>query len=126
MGCGDCISAIAHVSQGVSGLVKAAVGIDRPPEEVIRQRRDACRGCDRATRNPARLDRPAKGLTSLSQCRECGCLIAAKTAVASEQCPLGKWQAWAAQEGRERSTEGKDQGREEADRTADNGPSIDN
>jgi hypothetical protein len=110
MGCIDCLQTIAH---GAAGLAKAALGFDAAPAEVVRGRRDACRGCDQATRNPALADRPSRGLTSLSQCRECGCLIVAKTAIAGERCPLGKWESC------------EPTGAEGADRTPDEGRSID-
>jgi flavoprotein len=85
-----------RIFDGIAGLSKvglqlAGVPVDRASDAVTLARRDACRECPAATRNAARLDRRAKGLTSLSRCRECDCVIAAKTRLASERCPLGKW-----------------------------------
>jgi hypothetical protein len=86
------------VVQGAVGLAKVAAGkagVKVLLAEVfeVRQRRDACRECEHATRNQDRLDLPTKGLTTFSQCKLCGCLIAAKTLLADEQCPASppKW-----------------------------------
>lgn len=49
-----------------------------PPEPlrvslgVVQARRDVCRECPHATRNPDRLDRSTKGLTSESYCKLIG------------------------------------------------------
>ena len=77
--------------KGCKGLAMAALGIGRAEPEIIAQRRDACRTCDRATRNPSPRYVAAMGLTTLSRCQECGCFIAAKSMIAGETCPLGKW-----------------------------------
>ena len=86
MGCRNCL-------KGAVGLAKAALGIDAAPPAAVAERRDACRGCDRASRNPSPRHVAARGLTTLSRCAECGCFIAAKTQLAGETCPLGKWTA---------------------------------
>lgn len=78
------------IVRGCAGLAKAALGIAAPPAAVA-ERRDACRGCDRASRNPSPRHVAARGLTTLSRCAECGCFIAAKTLLQSETCPLNKW-----------------------------------
>jgi hypothetical protein len=90
-----CFEKLAH---GAAGLAKAGLqlvgfSIDRAPDQARRDRLDVCRGCDRATRNQKLADRPSKGLTRKSLCIECGCLITAKTMLASEQCPLQLWPA---------------------------------
>jgi hypothetical protein len=85
--CGDIIA-------GAVGLAKAAVGAEPVPPEVLQDRRDKCRECPHASRDPKRLDRPTKGLTVLSKCDLCGCFIAAKTKLASEACPDGRWPAY--------------------------------
>ena len=84
MRCGNCL-------KGAAGLAKVALGMDAAPDAVIAERRDACRMCDRATRNPSPRYVAAMGLTTLSRCQECGCFIAAKSMIAGETCPLGKW-----------------------------------
>jgi flavoprotein len=86
---------VVHGAVGLAKVAAQAVGlpVDQAPEMVIKARRDICRGCPNATLNAQRLDRPSKGLTTASQCRVCGCLIAAKTRLASEKCPASppKW-----------------------------------
>jgi hypothetical protein len=89
--CGDTVGKIIH---GAAGLARAATGIDAVPLTVLMQRRDVCRGCEYATRNPAPRYAVNKGLTSLSRCTRCHCFIAAKTQIGSEFCPLGLWKAF--------------------------------
>jgi hypothetical protein len=86
MGCCD------KIARGAVGLTKAAIGIDAVPLEVMQARREECRDCEHATRNPLRLNRTTKGLTSLSRCRKCDCFIAAKTKLGGEACPVGRWE----------------------------------
>jgi hypothetical protein len=86
MGCG-----CEKVIHGAVGLTKAALGVDAIPLEVMQARRDECRDCEHATRNPSPRYAVNKGLTSLSRCRKCDCLIAAKTKLAGERCPIGRW-----------------------------------
>jgi hypothetical protein len=70
---------------------KVMLRLDTVPAEVMLARRDQCRDCEFATRNPKRVNRSTKGLTSLSRCTKCDCFIAAKTQVGSEACPIGRW-----------------------------------
>jgi hypothetical protein len=86
-----CCNKTSTLAHGAIGVAKAALGFDRADEATVEARRNACRDCEHATRNPKRLDRPTKGLTTLSKCGLCKCYIAAKTANADEKCPLGKW-----------------------------------
>lgn len=85
---------IPTIGQAVHGL-KSIVGMASPDNRVMQplidERRNHCRNCEHATKNPKFLDKPSKGLTSVSQCRKCSCLIALKTMSAQEKCPLGKW-----------------------------------
>ena len=83
----------SRIVRGAVGLSKVGaqvvgIPIDQAPKKMVEQRRAICRQCEHATRNPARLDRPSKGLTSMSECKPCGCFIAAKTRLASEVCGL--------------------------------------
>lgn len=80
----------AWIKRGALGLAKAAaqsagLRVDQAAADVIDARRDRCRAC------PSARPVPAGNLSHWSHCRECGCLIAAKTRLASETCPLGKW-----------------------------------
>jgi hypothetical protein len=77
VGCGKII-------HGAAGLVKAATGIDRASDAEVERRRDICRSCPEAVPCVANVGRKCR-------CRLCGCLLRAKTAIASEQCPAGKW-----------------------------------
>lgn len=85
MSCRDCISTIAH---GIAGNVKAIVGIDRPPDDVIRARRRLCLDCEHA--EPL-IDAGVIVVGRKTRCGLCSCVIKSKTAVASETCPVGKW-----------------------------------
>jgi hypothetical protein len=79
MKCGDCL-------KGAAGIAKAALGIDRPDDSTIAARRAICRGCEHAEPCPLNIGRKCR-------CALCGCVLRAKTAVASEACPAGKWPA---------------------------------
>jgi hypothetical protein len=85
-------------------LIKVSLSLDRAPDAAIAARRDICRACPHATRKKEFLNRPSRGLTTLSRCGKltealkpgsipCGCFIALKTRLASESCPLGRWAA---------------------------------
>jgi hypothetical protein len=60
---------------------------------VMQQRRDICRECPHATRNPERVERSTKGLTSKSVCEMAGpkANIGNGTQRVDRRCPLGKW-----------------------------------
>jgi hypothetical protein len=84
---------------GAAGLAKAGlqlvgVSVDEVPATVLLERRDHCRECRAATKDPHPRYAVNKGLTALSVCRDCDCNIAAKTRLASEACPRGKWTTW--------------------------------
>jgi hypothetical protein len=90
----DCLS--SKILRGAVGLgTAAAIGLGIAPAQVsqdrVEDRRNKCRNCPAATRNPKYIDLPEKGLTAASLCRECKCNIKAKTMLADEKCPLGKW-----------------------------------
>lgn len=73
------------IAKGATGLTKAALRLDRADDQTISSRRDACRSCERSER------RSIAGVVQVRTCAACGCLIRAKSLVASERCPLGKW-----------------------------------
>jgi hypothetical protein len=81
--------------KGAAKLVQAAVAAatskGAASDEAVKARRDLCRECPEATRNLKYADHPSRGLSWLSRCGKCNCVIAAKTLLASESCPLGKW-----------------------------------
>lgn len=78
---------------GAVGITNAILRRDGLPQNIVSERRDTCRECDRASRNPNLMAHPCKGLSIRSRCLECDCFIFAKTRLASEKCPLGKWPA---------------------------------
>jgi hypothetical protein len=93
MNCGFCgAKAVKWLAGGVVGLTQAALGVGHAPPEAVAARREICRACEHATRSADQRFAAAKGLTSMSICRQCGCIIAAKTLLASRRCDLGKWE----------------------------------
>jgi hypothetical protein len=84
---------LVHGAIGLGKVAAQAAGakLDAADALIIAARRDLCRACDEATRTPSPKYAANKGLTTRSQCRKCSCFIAAKTRIASEACPLGKW-----------------------------------
>ena len=92
MGCCDQMKAKAGLlKRGVIGLGRVALRIGIASPSVIGDRRDLCRVCPEATRRDDWQDRPSQGLTTMSKCKLCRCIIAAKTQLKSEKCPAGKW-----------------------------------
>lgn len=92
---------LKHPWTAAKGAAKYAAAIaagDLADDETTARRRAICREC------PSRVRLTVKGATSESDwcgppfesrldaaLPTCGCLIAAKTAVASEPCPQGRW-----------------------------------
>lgn len=79
-------------AKGASKYLRAIILGDFVDENQQEQRLDKCRGClmlvDRQWCGPAfedHTDHPDPDQ------RSCGCLVFAKTAVASESCPQKKW-----------------------------------
>ena len=52
---------------------------DRVPKDVKKARVATCLACEKI---------------ELGICTECYCIVAGKTSIASEACPLGKWGAY--------------------------------
>ena len=91
-----CTKAIATAAHGAVGLTKTAmqavgIPIDQSPPEVAATRLEICRGCDELKRSTNPKFVSNRGLTNLSQCRKCSCIVKAKVGIKSEKCPLGKW-----------------------------------
>jgi hypothetical protein len=64
------------VTHGATGLVKAALGIDRCDDATLDMRRATCATCEHLQDG---------------RCGLCGCLLAAKQRLAGERCPAGLW-----------------------------------
>lgn len=80
----------SKIVSGVVGMAKVisqVVGlpVDQAPRRVVHERRDVCRKCPKASLNKTGI------LTNISSCDACNCIISAKTRIASEACPDGKW-----------------------------------
>ena len=96
-GCaGKAKRAASRVVSGVVGLSKVAmqavgIPVDQADAQTVQQRRDVCRECPHASKSDAARFTSFSGLTSRSTCDQCGCFIKAKTMIASEVCPKGKW-----------------------------------
>lgn len=52
--------------------------VERAPEDVAQKRLNICLSCDRF-------------MKTTRTCKECGCLMDAKTKIGYAFCPLGKW-----------------------------------
>ncbi len=84
MGCPDC----NRRSVSRRNLAAAPAGLSLT---VLQSRRDVCRQCDHASRNPDPRYAVNAGLTSLSVCGRAGKRVADLTAEPSGRCPLGGW-----------------------------------
>lgn len=82
---------IATLTHGLRGLTRAAVNADPVDPETLQRRRRTCAACPAATRTKhlGRVDLAV--LTPTSTCTACRCHIHAKTRLADEACPRGKW-----------------------------------
>ncbi len=55
------------------------------PPEILAEREATCRACP---------EWDAAALNATGRCRKCGCSTWAKLRMATERCPLGKWEAF--------------------------------
>ena len=62
----------------------ARSGFTATPPETLAQREATCRACP---------EWDATALNNTGRCRKCGCSTWAKLRMATERCPLGKWEA---------------------------------
>ena len=62
----------------------ARAGFATTPPEALASREATCRACP---------EWDAQALNSTGRCRKCGCSTWAKLRMATERCPLGKWEA---------------------------------
>ena len=66
---------LKNIIEGYSNLVNK----DSDIEALAEIRREICNGCERNSNS------------LVPYCKECGCVIAAKTRVRETECPLKKW-----------------------------------
>lgn len=59
-------------------------GAPSTPPEVLAEREATCRACP---------EWDAAALNATGRCRKCGCSTWAKLRMATERCPIGKWEA---------------------------------
>jgi hypothetical protein len=62
----------------------ARAGFATTPPEALTTREATCRACP---------EWDAQALNATGRCRKCGCSTWAKLRMATEACPLGKWEA---------------------------------
>jgi hypothetical protein len=58
--------------------------------EILSSREATCHAC---------IEWDAGALNNTGRCKKCGCSTWAKLRMATERCPLGKWEAVSAEEG---------------------------
>ena len=73
----------ARTALGAAGRFLAS-GFAPTPPDILAEREATCRACP---------EWDAEALNATGRCRKCGCLTWAKIRMATEACPLGKWQA---------------------------------
>ena len=62
----------------------ARAGFATTPPEALASREATCRACP---------EWDAQALNATGRCRKCGCSTWAKLRMATERCPIGKWEA---------------------------------
>ena len=75
---------VAFRKFGIAALSFAGAGFTTTPSEALAEREATCRACDQWD---------AAALNATGRCRKCGCSTWAKLRMATERCPLGKWEA---------------------------------
>jgi hypothetical protein len=69
---------------GIAALNFMRGGLPPTPPEILADREATCRACP---------EWDAAALNNTGRCRKCGCSTWAKLRMATERCPLGKWEA---------------------------------
>jgi hypothetical protein len=70
---------------GAAFITWGKSGFTATPPEILAEREAACRACP---------EWDAAALNATGRCRKCGCSTWAKLRMATERCPLGKWEAF--------------------------------
>jgi len=68
----------------LSGTKFAYSGFATTPPDILSTREATCRACP---------EWDAAALNNTGRCRKCGCSTWAKLRMATERCPIGKWEA---------------------------------
>lgn len=81
----EAIAEIEKLKSAYSATVKfAKAGIPSIAQEILENRQSICRSCDQWD---------SKSFNNTGRCKKCGCSTWAKLRMATERCPLGKWEA---------------------------------
>ena len=75
-------NALARFSQAANRFARS--GFHTTPPDILAEREAICRACP---------EWDAAALNSTGRCRKCGCSTWAKLRMATERCPIGKWEA---------------------------------
>lgn len=73
---------LARFGHAAGRFIRHGAPITSP--EILAEREATCRACDQWD---------AAALNATGRCRKCGCSTWAKLRMATERCPLGKWEA---------------------------------
>lgn len=73
---------IARFTQATAKFARSGFAV--PPPEILAEREATCRSCDQWD---------AAALNNTGRCRKCGCSTWAKLRMATERCPLAKWES---------------------------------
>jgi hypothetical protein len=72
---------VNNINSEVSPLDLINPNVPRAPIEISEKRMSVCSSCPEL-------------IKSTSQCKKCGCFMAAKTKLANAKCPLGHWEKY--------------------------------
>ena len=62
------------------------------PREILEERENICHSCDQWD---------SQAINGTGRCKKCGCSTWAKLRMATERCPLGKWEAVSAEDSKQ-------------------------
>ena len=72
---------INQLLNGIKGLTKASLNIDKASDNIIKERLIRCKKCDNYSKNN----------NNIEKCEACGCYLKFKIKILSEKCPLNLW-----------------------------------
>lgn len=79
-------------SAGIAVAKFSASGFNATIPEILSYRESICRSCDQWD---------SAALNNTGRCKKCGCSTWAKLRMATERCPLGKWEAVSAEDSKQ-------------------------